>query len=255
MNAPAAKKPYTDAGWKLPRSGLTQDIYVSGGYLKNNPDWHIAEGPWKAQQIVKMLTKNKVNPGRVGDIGCGAGEVLRQLQLVLGDDCIFEGFDISPAAIDLCRSRANNRLRFRLSDGSDLQQFSFDLVLVLDVIEHLEDYFSFLRRIKNKGRLTLFHIPLDLSVQTVLRSGALLKRRDLHCHIHYFTKDTALRTLREVGYEIVDHAFTPRNVDMTANVMQWVLRLPRKLFFTINKDLAVRVLGGFSLLVLTRCDD
>lgn len=252
MNAPAALEscPAYGRGSNLPSP--TQDIYVSGKYLKKNPDWHIEEAPWKVKQIVKMLAKHNLKPERIGEIGCGAGEVLRQLQAVLGGNCTFEGFDVSPQAIKLCQLRANDRLQFRLGDGSDLPQFSFDVALVLDVIEHLEDYFSFLRQIKNKGRLTLFHIPLDVSVQTVLRSYGLLKRRDLYYHLHYFTEDTALRTLQDVGYEILDHAFTPRNLDMPANVMHWLLKLPRKLFFAINKNLAVRVLGGYSLLVLTR---
>jgi hypothetical protein len=37
----------------------------------------------------------------------------------------------------------------------------------MDVVEHLEDYFSFLREIRPKGEFKMLHIPLDLSVQTI----------------------------------------------------------------------------------------
>src|SRR5438128_10681151 len=93
-------------------------------------------------------------------------------------DCMFYGYEISPQAFELCKSRANDRLRFKLMDIGKEREVQFDLILALDVIEHLEDYFSFLREIKPQGRRHIFHIPLDLSVQTVFRRNALLKRRD-----------------------------------------------------------------------------
>jgi 2-polyprenyl-3-methyl-5-hydroxy-6-metoxy-1,4-benzoquinol methylase len=33
----------------------------------------------------------------------------------------------------------------------------FDLILILDVIEHVEDYFSFLRDLKSKSQYKLIH--------------------------------------------------------------------------------------------------
>jgi hypothetical protein len=49
------------------------------------------------------------------------------------------------------------------------------------------------------ARHKLFHIPLDLSVQAAIRKNGLLTRRDNFAHLHYFTKETALRTLTDVG--------------------------------------------------------
>jgi len=120
------------------------------------------------------------------------------------------------------------------------------------VIEHLEDYFSFLREIRSKGRYKIFHIPLDLSVQTILRRGALLKRHRLHAHVHYFTRETAIQTLKDTGYEVLDYFYTPRSIQLSSTPGQRALRLPRRLLFAIHPDLAARVLGGFSLLVLAR---
>jgi hypothetical protein len=55
---------------------------------------------------------------------------------------------------------------------------------------------------------------LDLSVQAVLRKNGLLLRRDHHAHLHYFTKETALRTLTDVGYQLVDYFYTPRCIEL-----------------------------------------
>lgn len=228
-----------------------RSIYESGEYLNRNPDWHVGESPWKAKQVVRMLNRNHVEPHTVCEIGCGAGEVLRQLQTRLDPTCELSGYDISPQAIDLCRPRANASLRYALGDPENIPDGSFDLVLVLDVIEHVRDYFGFLDSVRAKGRLTVLHVPLDLSAQTVLRPSGLLDPRDVYGHLHYFTRETALRALEETGSWVVDWFYTRRAVELPASELRRrVLRAPRKLLFSLHQDLAVRALGGCSLMVL-----
>ncbi|MBD2520487.1 hypothetical protein H6G93_37220 [Nostoc sp. FACHB-973] len=130
----------------------------------------------------------------------------------------------------------------------------YDLVMAIDVFEHVEDYFGFLRKLKEKGKYKLFHIPLDLSVQSVLRSSPILKSRFKYGHIHYFTKETALASLKDMGYEVLDYLYTSVSLDLP-NRNGWknsLLNVPRKVLFSINQDLAARLLGRFSLLVLTK---
>ena len=64
------------------------------------------------------------------------------------------------------------------------------------------------------------------------------------------SKETALRTLTDVGYKIVDHFYTPRCIELGNLLVQRMARLPRVLSFAALPDLTVRVLGGYSLLVL-----
>jgi len=228
------------------------DIYRNGEYLRKNPAWHVEESPWKAKQVIRMLRRNNLRPKTICDAGCGAGEVLTQLHDHLDGDCRFVGYEISPQAFAMTRTRASEGVDYKLADILQEQNVYFDLVLVLDVIEHLEDYFSFLRDIRRKGRHTMFHIPLDLSAQTVWRKDGILKRRDLYAHLHYFTKDTALRTLQDVGYEVLDHFYTPRLIDLPSDRLQRILKIPRKIAFALHPDVTVRVLGGYSLLVLVK---
>jgi cyclopropane fatty-acyl-phospholipid synthase-like methyltransferase len=230
----------------------SRTLYVDGEYLARNPAWHTEESAWKARQVLRMLRRNRVAPKTVCDVGCGAGEVLKQLQENLDKECVFWGYDVSPQAIELAKTRASEKIHFELGDaGQDAHKF-FDLILALDVIEHLPDYFSFLRTLKSRGRDKIFHIPLDLSVQTLLRKNGLVKRREMYAHLHYFSKETALRTLSDVGYEVLDYFYTPRSIDFGLTPGQLLLKLPRKLLFAIHQDFAVRLLGGFSLLVLAR---
>ena len=230
----------------------SQTLYADGEYLAKNPAWHKEESTWKAQQVLRMLQQNRIAPKNVCDVGCGAGEVLKQLQEKLDKECVFWGYDISPQAIELAKTRTSEKIHFELGEPGQDADKDFDLILVLDVIEHLPDYFSFLRKLKAKGRDKIFHIPLDLSAQTVLRKNGLAKRREMHAHLHYFSKETALRTLSDSGYEVLDYFYTPRAIDLGTAPGQTLLKLPRKLLFAMHRDFTVRLLGGYSLLVLAR---
>ncbi len=231
---------------------MFENIYTSGEYLKKNPTWHVEESPWKVKQIIRMMTQSSIVPRTICEVGCGAGEVLRQLQEYMDTICLFWGYEISPQAFELCKTRANERLRFKLADIGQEEDAFFDLILIMDVIEHLEDYFSFLRSLKSKSHYKIFHIPLDLSVQSILRRNALLGVREAYGHIHYFTKDIALQMLKDVGYEVLDYFYAPRSIGLANTIGKKLLIPPRKLFFAIHRDWAVRILGGYSLLVLAK---
>lgn len=233
---------------------MSQDtIYKDGAYLENNPTWHEEDSPWKARQITKILRKHSIIPSTVCEVGCGAGEILNCLANEYGDGVVFSGFDISPQAFEICRKKKKQNLQFFLKDLFDEKELTSDVALAIDVFEHVEDYFGFLRKLKNKGTYKIFHIPLDLSVQTVLRSSPILKGRSSVGHIHYFTKETALATLKDTGYEVVDYFYTSGSLELPNRGWKAnLLKLPRRLFFSLHQDLAVRILGGCSLLVLPK---
>jgi 2-polyprenyl-3-methyl-5-hydroxy-6-metoxy-1,4-benzoquinol methylase len=228
------------------------DIYKDGEYLKKNPTWHVEESPFKAKYILELLRRNDLSPKTICEAGCGAGEVLRQLQLQMGADREFWGYEISPQAYDFCKSRENEKLHFELADIGKERGVFFDLLLILDVVEHLEDYFVFLREIRSRAQHKIFHFPLDLSVQAVMRKNGLMKRRELHAHLHYFSKETALQTLNDTGYQVLDYFYLPRSNEIGPTLLQRTFRLPRAIAFTIHRDLAVRVLGGYSLIILAK---
>ena len=230
-----------------------QDLYTSGNYLELVPTWHVEESAGKAREILRLLDHAHLAPHAIGDIGCGAGEVLRQLQLYLPRDCELTGYDISPQAIALAHSRENQHLRFTLGDLLAEPSAHYDLLLALDVVEHLEDYFAFLRALRTHADYTIFFFPLELSVQTVIRPHGLLHTRDAYGHLHHFTKELALRTLADCGYTVLDAVYTAEALDLPTRLIGRNLIKPlRKLLFRLNHDFAVRLLGGYRLLVLAR---
>jgi SAM-dependent methyltransferase len=228
------------------------EIYKDGTYLERNRTWHVEESPFKVKYILSLLDRNHLAPQTITEVGCGAGEVLRLLQSKMSASCEFWGYDISPQAYELSRRRANDRLHFKVADFATEPAGSFDLMLVLDVIEHLEDYYSFLRQIRPRARHKLFHLPLDISAQAVVRKNGMMKRRLDHAHLHYFTRELALQVLLDTGYEIVDWLYAPRSNEIGPHLIQKLFRLPRSAFYALSRGLAVRVLGGYSLMVLAK---
>ena len=227
--------------------------YEDGSYLEENPTWHEEDSSWKARQVTRMLSKYTIIPAKVCEIGCGAGEILNCLAKEYGEQVDFSGYDISPQAIDICKKKEKENLHFFLKDLLQENGSYFDVVMAIDVFEHVEDYFGFLRKLKDKGTFKIFHIPLDLSVQMVLRSRPLLKLRSSVGHLHYFTKELALATLKDTGYEVVGNFYTPRSLELQG--LSWKARLLkpfRKLLFSLNQDLAARILGGYYLMVLAK---
>jgi len=230
-----------------------ENIYTSGAYFERNPSWHEEDSPWKARQISKILKRNDLRPTTVGEVGCGAGEILNCLAAEYGDRVSFSGYEVSPQAFALCSRKEKPHLRFFLKDLLQDPETHLDVLLAIDVFEHVEDYFGFLRQLKTRATHKIFHIPLDLSVQSVFRSHKLMDTRQRVGHIHYFTKDTAIATLKDTGYEIVDHFYTSTALDLPNQ--SWksrLMKVPRSLLFSMNKDSAARLLGGFSLLVLAK---
>ncbi len=89
--------------------------------------------------------------------------------------------------------------------------------------------------------------------RTVFRGSPIERRRRSFGHLHYFTKETALAALQETGYEVIDHFYTRASVELRKRSWKGNLaKLPRAVLFALNQDWTVRMLGGFSLLVLAK---
>ncbi|GIK08127.1 MAG: hypothetical protein JETCAE02_01290 [Anaerolineaceae bacterium] len=228
-------------------------MYQSGEYLEKNPRWHAADSPWKAAQILKMIRRQNLNPATVCEVGCGAGEILNRLHAELPATDFF-GYEVSPQAYEICSAKTKERLQFRLGDLLETEA-RFDLLLCIDVFEHVPDYLSFLERLRGRASRFIFHIPLDLSALSLLRPARLMKTRYGVGHLHMFTAETALAVLKDTGYETLDSFFTAGGLELEKNQkrLRTVLaNLPRRVLGKFSPRLAARILGGYSLLVFAK---
>jgi predicted TPR repeat methyltransferase len=228
--------------------------YLSKEYLAKNPTWDSEDSPWKAALVMALLQRHQIRPLAIADVGCGAGVVLRELDRHLPGTRL-TGYDVAPDAQAFWQlPHENANLAFVTGDFLQYAGERPDLVLMLDVIEHLQDPFGFLGRLAGRASWYIFHFPLDLSAFSVVRETPLLHVRQKVGHIHYFTKNLALSLLAESGFEVVEASYTAASFrapglglkSRLAAVPRW---LAKRL---LGQDLATRLLGGETLLVLAR---
>lgn len=232
----------------------SNDMYVNGEYFKNNPDWDAADANWKVDVIWGLLAKNDIKPKEVIEVGCGAGQNLVELLKRDSDIEKLTGYDISPQAIELAAKKSTNKISFHNEDVTTKENTHADLMLIIDVVEHVDDYYNFLRRIKTKSDWFVFHVPLDLSNRTVMKPHIMLQQRQAVGHIHYYTKEMVEWALKDTGYEIIDWVYTKPAVDVQPpdSFKRFVKKVLRNISFAINKDWSVKKWGNYSMMILTK---
>jgi len=169
----------------------------------------------KVRREIEPLLPETV--GSVLEIGCGSGGTLGWLKTVRPIDYA-AGVEMMPDAGE--RARAN----FDDVEISDVNAASlafktdqFDLILALDVLEHLADPIHTLQRLREKLRpngLVIASLPnvahYQVSIPLLFRGRwdysdeGLLDRT----HLRFFTEKTALAMFRDCGFSIVAVDYT-----------------------------------------------
>lgn len=233
-----------------------KNIYTSGQYLEARPTWHAEDSSWKANQISKIICTNHLQPKSIAEIGCGAGVILYELSKKPHfQDVSCRGYDLSPQAIGLAKQTVSEAVDFYCDDLlSEQNQDRFDILLIIDVFEHIPDYMGFVEKCREKAEYKIYHIPLDIHVSSLLRNGCIASRHTIG-HLHYFTAESAVGTLRDTGHEIVDSFYTNGAFDLFQqhpSFKRATANIPRWLFSKLSVPLTARLFGGYSLLILAR---
>ncbi len=224
------------------------DRYRSGRYAEQHPDWHAADAPAKAEIMAELIRYGGIVPKVVVDVGCGGGDVLWHLSQALSDDLPdthWEGWDIAKAAIQRARKREGGQLHYVCGDLLASERRA-DLMLALDVVEHVPDDLGFLRDLRERADHFLFRFPLDLSVWDLVRPRARLNAVwPRYGHRHLYTRDLALQRLQAAGYRVAAERYH-RAQPLGKGIGD---RLRRR-GMAVATHATVRWLGGYSLVVL-----
>jgi 2-polyprenyl-3-methyl-5-hydroxy-6-metoxy-1,4-benzoquinol methylase len=161
------------------------------------------------QQIARLL--NDLRPASILDVGAAQG-ILGQLlaESCLTIDAIEPNSQWADAARPFYREVINSTV-----EAANLPDDTYDCIICADVLEHLPDPLSTLKRLKEAAKLdATFIISLPnvahLAVRTMLLFGRFPKmERGIldKTHLQFFTKDTAKNLLTDAGLR-VDRALT-----------------------------------------------
>lgn len=155
---------------------------------------------WRARVLA---LESIVPPGRLLDVGCGAGEFLLT---ALARDWDVWGLEVSHRAVDSLPEPVRARAIVGTLEALPIEQGSLDVLTLFDVIEHVQTPLDFLDRarapLKSGGLLAI----------TTPDAGSLkvkLKRRfwryfdfDRYLHLYHFSARTLELALKETGFEV-----------------------------------------------------
>lgn len=149
---------------------------------------------------------------RVLDIGCNSGQVLRQLRTRKGAHGA--GVDIDPSHIEWAKNNnASGILFYHLAGEFVDREFGrnwFDVVLMLDVIEHVPSLRPFLRAarhvLKPGGKLVVT-VPYaqGFAGYPYLFGRDVQGARTNPQHRRVFTWERLETTMRTMGFETIEH--------------------------------------------------
>lgn len=225
------------------------DRYHDGRHLAENPRWHAEDAPLKADAVLKMLARVGWTPASIVDVGCGSGDVLRLLRAGLhegwGAQTTLVGWESSADATRLWRDTPGVTLR---RGDPFAQGVSADLVLALDVAEHVDDDVGFLRALGQVAPRAVLRLPLDDSWLDTLRPARKQAARERYGHVHAYTRRIALARLALAGWAPIATAYD-RTSPSLRTPRQHLMDAARRLGMKVLPDLTVDALGGWSLTV------
>jgi SAM-dependent methyltransferase len=237
----------------------SKNIYTSGHYNKNNPTYHLEDSGFKWNNFKKLILKSNVDYKlfkNVAEVGCGVGQIL---SLAKKDNFFnasnFYGYDTNPDAIKTAKE-LDSTISFSNEDflKKDSNK-NFDLIIAADVIEHIEDSFTFLKLLRTKSEYFLFNIPLEISLLSLFRQNKLFESSYNRVgHLHFFSKKTALIALEHNGYKVLNLSYSKNRIKhFSKNSLSFkrvLAAAPQYLIDLISEDLSCILLGDYSLVVL-----
>lgn len=170
---------------------MEERLYRTFYDIEKSHWWFVAR-----QRILKDIIERraKLAPGsRVLDIGCGTGAFLE----MLSRDYQAYGTDSSSFAVELCRKRGLQHAYQCTLETFPHQALRFDLITLLDVIEHIEHDAALLRQ------ASAFLKPGGCAIITVPAYQFLWSRHDeVNQHKRRYVKSTLRRVLEGSGFHI-----------------------------------------------------
>ncbi len=168
--------------------------------------------------------------GRILDVGCGPGRLLRSLR-DQGWDA--HGVDFSPVAVEHAKTKHGLEVKLGELAAAGYPDSFFDVVVFSHSLEHVYNPVDTLReahRILNPAGLLLIYVPNAGSFESFV-FGKWWIPWDVPRHLFHFTTDTMTRLLNKTGFRPVKIRYgvgTSSFLGSVATVYKHVLRTGMK---------------------------
>jgi len=179
------------------------DIYNDNTYISNNPNLHREDSDFKFDQIARLfevypLPETKV---KILDVGGGAGD----LGYKVAEYFVSQGLSVEFVALDLSsemlsvQAKCNPHIDRTLNCSiQDCPEDGFDIVLMIDVIEHVPEKDAVARRLNEISKFIVYNIPIEINAVDLIRNvkmgGRLYAEQTRSIgHVHFFSFAKAKR--------------------------------------------------------------
>lgn len=156
----------------------------------------------RLMQYHRFFSENIQATDRVLDIGCGNGELAYDVSKKAAS---VTAIDIDPAKIAVATKQyVGSNITYRVADATkDLSTEVFDVVILSNVLEHIEHRVEFLRSIKPLAKKFLIRVPMfDRDWIPLYKKELGLEWRLDLTHYTEFTKESFYREFGEAGYRV-----------------------------------------------------
>ncbi|MBN1760255.1 MAG: class I SAM-dependent methyltransferase [Chitinispirillaceae bacterium] len=168
-----------------------------------------------------MLVQQKKHSARILDVGCGQGDLLRDLKNESTFSC--EGVEPVEHAAGIARSHGIPVTCSTLEEAH-FPSGKFDLVIMNHVLEHLPEpgrVIDEVFRILNKGGIISGETPCSRAVERLL-FGPYWSMYHLPRHLTYFSPGLLFRFLRQHGFTGIRLSLQPQPSSWQASVRNYL---------------------------------
>lgn len=246
----------------------TIEIYTSDRYIKNNPLVHAQDSIWKVEKIKPMIdllmAETPQQTITILDVGGGAGIIFKKISDYIaknyGRKIQKINLDISPGMLKLQQKNNLDLARTLQEDiaHTSLKDKEIDLVLMIDVLEHLSNPKKSLKEIKRISKFSIFKVPLEENISLKIfnlltNSWQRKKAISIIGHVNFYSYNTLCSQIGKSGLKIMHSSFT--------NVFDYYLKSPyfhkKRIFnwvatqiFRLSPRLCSSIFTDFAIMLL-----
>jgi len=188
---------------------MRTDLYADLFKEEDTHWWHVAKRKVIIELLNKYLKSNKDN--KVLDIGCGTGKNMEALSIFGAT----YGVDPSVDALNFAKSRGLDRLIQAGADNLTTEGNFFDIVTMLDVLEHIdEEALKEASRTLKEDGVIVIHVPAY--------SWLWSKWDEILHHKRRYTKNSLSKALERFGFEPVFSSYHFSYLVLPAYIVRFI---------------------------------
>lgn len=168
---------------------MRKDLYEDMYRTESHHFWHRAKREYVSKMIEAYASEGRKD---LLDVGCGTGQNMEELAKM---GMVF-GVDSSDEALAFCKKRGLSNLKKGLAEKIPHEGGKFDVVTILDVLEHVNDISAVgeMGRVLKKGGVAVITVPAFPWLWSRWDEVLGHKRR--------YTKKTLLSLFHGAGWEV-----------------------------------------------------